>query len=289
MDGLKGKIAIVTGASRGAGRGIALVLGEHGATVYVTGRSVRGGPTTRGWPETIQETAEMVTERGGEGIPVPCDHTIDSEVEALFQRVLREQDGIDLLVNNVWGGYERIGDADFGGSFWSQPMWRWDAMFVAGVRAHFLASRLAAPNMIARRKGLIVNTTFRDGGKYLSNLPYDVAKTAVNRMAYGLGLELKEHNVAAIALSPGWMRTEAVLRTVGTDEAHWREAAEDLSRTESPLYIGRAVVALATDPAIMSKTGLTLTVGDLAREYGFTDYDGRQPPAFVIPDVALRD
>lgn len=285
---LAGQIALVTGASRGAGRGIALVLGEEGATVYVTGRSVRGGPTTEDRPETIDETAELVNTRGGLGISVCCDHTDDADVEALFDRIQREQGRLDLLVNNVWGGYERYDGAGFDAPFWDQSLWRWDRMFDAGVRAHFTASRLAAPLMIARRKGLVVNTTFWDRGKCLSGLPYDLAKTAINRLAYAMALELRAYNVAAVALSPGWMRTEAVLRAYDTDEEHWHEIP-DLQRTESTQYIGRAVAALAADPKVMEKSGRILTVGDLAREYGFTDYDGRQPPAYWMAEEHLKD
>ena len=181
MQRLKGQVALVTGASRGAGRGIALERGGEGATVYVTGRSVRGESTRPDLPDaTIEETAEMVTARGGVGIPVRCDHTADDEVEALFERVTREQGRLDLLVNNVWGGYEDYGsDAAFDAAFWDQPLWRWDRMFRAGVRAHYAASRLAAPLMMARRRGLIVSTTVWDRGQCLSNLPYDLAKTAI--------------------------------------------------------------------------------------------------------------
>lgn len=279
MQRLKGKAAVVTGASRGGGRGIALVLGEEGATVYVTGRSVRGEPTPRNLPETIDETAEMVTARGGAGIPVRCDHTVDAEVEALFEHVQKEQGQLDILVNNVWGGYEDFESWD--DPFWEQPLWRWDKMFTAGVRAHYTASHFAVPLMLPNHQGLIVNTTFWDRGKCLTNLFYDLAKTAINRMAYAMALELREYSIAAVALSPGWMRTEEVMRHDHTPE--------ELARTESVEYIGRAVVALATDPNIMQKSGNTLMVGDLAREYGFTDIDGRQIPPFRMPEESLRD
>ncbi len=161
---------LVTGASRGAGRRIAQVLGEQGATVHVTGRSARGGPATEVRTGTIDQTAEMVTARGGVGIPVRCDHTVDAEVKALLDRVEQEQGRLDLLVNNVWGGYERYGDADFDAPFWEQPLWRWDRMFDAGVRAHNLASRQATPIMMAQGSGLMINTTFWDRGKCLSGL-----------------------------------------------------------------------------------------------------------------------
>lgn len=279
MQRLKGKVAVVTGASRGGGRGIALVLGEEGATVYVTGRSVRGEPTPRNLPETIDETAEEITARGGVGIPVRCDHTVDAEVEALFERVQKEQGQLDILVNNVWGGYEDFESWD--DPFWEQPLWRWDKMFTAGGRAHYTASHFAVPLMLPKRQGLIVNTTFWDRGKCLTNLFYDLAKTAINRMAYAMALELREYNIAAVALSPGWMRTEEVMRH--------DHSPEELARTESVEYIGRAVAALAADPNVMEKSGRILTVGDLAREYGFTDIDGRQILPFKMPEESLRD
>ena len=288
MQRLSGKVALVTGASRGAGRGIARVLGEEAATVYVTGRSVRDGPATAGRAGTIDQTAEAVTARGGVGIPVRCDHTVDAEVKALLEQVKQEQGRLDLLVNNVWGGYERYSDADFDAPFWEQPLWRWDRMFDAGVRAHYLTSRQAAPIMIAQRSGLMVNSTFWDRGKCLSGLPYDLAKTAVNRLAYAMALELRPYGVATVALSPGWMRTEAVLQAYDTDEEHWQQIP-DLARTESTQYIGRAVAALAADPQVMEKTGRILAVGDLAREYGFTDHDGRQPPAYRMAEKYLKD
>lgn len=285
MQRLKRKVAVVTGASRGGGRGIALVLGEEGATVYVTGRSVRGASTRLNLPgTTIEDTAGQVTARGGVGISARCDHTVDAEVEALFERVKQEQGRLDILVNNVWGGYEKDPEGDFVAPFWEQPLWRWDAMFVAGVRAHYTASRLAAGLMIPSRKGLIINTTFWDRDKYMQPLSYYLSKQTINRMACGMALELSEYNIAAIALSPGWMRTEAVMASI---PPNGRPSPEEVDRTESVEYIGRAVAALATDPNIMKKSGQTLTVGDLAQEYDFTDVDGRQVPPFRIPDEYL--
>ena len=203
MQKLQGKIAVVTGASRGAGRGIAVVLGEAGATVYVTGRSVSASSSRPELPgTTIEETAEIVTARGGVGIPVQCDHNHDIEVETLFAQVEAVQGRLDILVNNVWGGYEKEMDEGFVSPFWEQPLWRWDAMFMAGVRAHYSASRLGARLMIPRKHGLIINTTFYDRGKYFQPLSYFLAKNTINQMAYGMGLELREHNIAAIALSP---------------------------------------------------------------------------------------
>lgn len=287
MQSLRGKIAIVTGASRGAGRGIALVLGEAGATVYVTGRSVRESSSRPELPGTnIEDTAEMVTSRSGVGIPVRCDHTVDAEVESLFAQVEAEQGKLDILVNNVWGGYEKEMDKGFVSPFWEQPLWRWDAMFQAGVRAHYSASRLATRLMIPQKQGLIINTTFYDRGKYFQPLSYFLAKNTINQMAYGMGLELHEHNIASIALSPGWMRTEAVMAVISPDgDPHPKE----YKQTESVEYIGRAVVALASDPQVIIKSGQTWTVGDLAREYGFTDIDGRQVPPFHLPGEYLMD
>lgn len=280
MQRLKGKVAVVTGASRGGGRGIALVLGEEGATIYVTGRSIRGDATRPDLLDTtIDDTAEQIAVRGGVGIPVHCDHTIDAQVEATFERVGREQGRLDILVNNVCGGYE-----DFKGwnkPFWEQPLWRWEKMFTAGVRTHYTAIHFAAPLMVCNGQGLVVNTTFWDRGKCLTNLFYYLAKNAINRMAYAMALELREHNIAVVALSPGWMRTEDVLSHDHT--------TEELTRTESIEYIGRAVAALAADPNVMKKTGEILTVGSLAREYGFTDIDGTQPPVFGMEAESLRD
>jgi NAD(P)-dependent dehydrogenase (short-subunit alcohol dehydrogenase family) len=276
---LHGKVAVVTGASRGAGRGIAVTLGAAGATVYVTGRSVKGQATTENLPGTIEETAEAVTMRGGTGIPVRRDHTVDSDVEELFGRVQREQGRIDLLVNNAWGGYEHHDHQKFSAPFFEQPLRHWEGMFTAGVRAALITSRFAAPLMLSRTEGLIINITAWDRDKFLVNVFYDVAKAAINRMTYGIALELRPHNIAAIALAPGFMRTERVARAF--------EAAGNkdyLNFTESPEYVGRAVVALAADPNIMAKSGRVLAVGDVADEYGFTDIDGRRIPAFRMPD-----
>ena len=193
------------GASRGVGRGIAVELGDAGATVYVTGRSVSDG--TEGLPGTVTETAELVTERGGEGIAVRCDHTVDADVEALFERIEREQGSLDPLVNNVWGGYEEY-DETFDDPFWAQPLDRWDAMFDAGVRARFTASRLAAPLLFESDRGLVVATSSGDGAKYRGSVPTDVAKTAVDRLGKATAHELREHGVAAVVVSPGFTDTD---------------------------------------------------------------------------------
>jgi len=276
MPDLKGKVALVTGASRGAGRAVAMVLGEAGATVYVTGRSERGGASTESLPGTIQETAEAVSDRGGRGIAVRCDHIVDADVDALFARIKDEEGRLDLLVNNAWGGYERHEADRFTAPFWEQPPPYWDGMFTAGVRAHLMASRLAAPMMIAARRGLIISTIAWAFGGYLGNVYYDVAKAAIVRMAFAMARDLDPHGVAAVALSPGFMRTERVMA------AHAKHPF-DLTGTESPEYLGRAVLHLAADPEVFRKSGTLLTAGELAREYGFTDIDGRQPEPFRLP------
>ena len=291
---LRNCVAVVTGASRGAGRGIAQELGAAGATVYVTGRSTRAQPArTYGQlmglsgldalPGSIDETAEEVTRLGGRGIAVRCDHTREDDVAALFERVQREAGRIDLLVNNAWGGHETFNGV-FEAPFWEHPLSNWDSMFDRGVRNHLLASRFAAPAMVRQQRGLIVTTTFWDRDRYLrGNLFYDLAKASMTRLAFGMAQELHARGVASVAVSPGWMRTEFVLAGHKTDEAHWQERPA-LARTESPRYLGRAVVALAADGSVMAKSGRVLRVADLAREYGFCDIDGRQVEAFELDE-----
>jgi len=289
---LKGCVAVVTGASRGAGRGIAVELGAAGATVYVTGRSTRERPAASYGqllalsdmaqvPGSIDDTADEVTRMGGRGIAVPCDHTREEEVKALFARVARDAGRLDLLVNNAWGGHETFNGV-FDAPFWEHPLANWDSMFDRGVRNHLVSSRCAAPLMVQHQRGLIVTTTFWDRGHYLrGNLFYDLAKASMTRLAFGMAEELKPHGVASVALSPGWMRTEFVLAGHKTDEAHWQERPA-LAATESPRYLGRAVAALAGDLQVLQKTGAVLRVADFAQEYGFTDIDGRQVRAFEL-------
>ncbi|MGK6310128.1 SDR family oxidoreductase [Variovorax sp. DT-64] len=294
QSSLEDCVAVVTGASRGAGRGIAQELGAAGATVYVTGRSTREQPAgTYGQlmgmsgldtlPGSIDETAEEVTRMGGRGIAARCDHTREEEVAALFARVEREAGRIDLLVNNAWGGHETFNGV-FEAPFWEHPLSNWDSMLDRGVRNHLLASRFAAPMMVRRRRGLIVTTTFWDRDRYLrGSLFYDLAKAAMTRLAFGMAQDLRPHGVASLAVSPGWMRTEFVLAAHKADEAHWHERPA-LARTESPRYLGRAVVALARDGRVLDKSGGVHRVADLAHEYGFTDVDGRQVPAFELDE-----
>lgn len=291
---LAGRVAIVTGASRGAGRGVAVELGAAGATVYVTGRSTREQPAAgydtilalqgaQAMPGHIDDTADAVSAAGGHGIAVRCDHSREVEVAALVERVVREAGRIDLLVNNAWGGHETF-DGVFERPFWEHPLAHWDSMIDRGVRLHLLAARAVAPVMAQQRRGLVVATTFWDRGRYLrGNLYYDLAKAGINRLAFAIAEEMRAHGVASVAVSPGWMRTELVLAGHRTDEARWHEVPA-LTRTESPRYLGRAVSALAADPQVMRWSGQVLRVADLAREYGFTDADGRQVEAFTLDD-----
>ncbi|WP_144510521.1 SDR family NAD(P)-dependent oxidoreductase [Bacillus sp. FJAT-22090] len=270
MKPLQGKIAVVTGASRGAGRGIAFQLGSAGATVYVTGRSVKGA-TTDNRPETIEDTAHGVTSRGGKGIAIQCDHTSDKDVRKLFEQIEKEHGRIDILVNCVFGGSESSLPSGNGKRFWERPLEHWNAMMVAGPQAYLLATRYAMPLMVQHHKGLIVNITFFIKDKVSSNLYYDLAMNAINRMTIGMAKELETHNVSVVAVCPGWMRTERVI-----DSGYGPEDGT----TETTVYVGRAVVALASDTTVSKFSGETMMVAELARKYGFTDVDGTQPLPF---------
>lgn len=281
MMSLEGKVALVTGASRGVGKGIALGLGEAGATVYITGRTVKEGTDVRGLPGTIEQTAAEVEKLGGKCIPIRCDHRNDKEVEVVFQRIREEQNRLDILVNNVWGGHERYHDVtEFmnRSDFWSIPVSRWDDMFQAGVRAHYVASTLAAPLMIERKSGLIVNISYVVALMNDQGVANCVAKAADDRMAACMAYELRPHNVAVVSLYPcGLVRTEWVMRMA----KDWG----DLTGSESPQLAGRAVAALAADPKVMEKTGKVLIVAGLAQEYGFTDIDGQPPKIWTIEEA----
>jgi len=279
MGSLKNCIALVTGASRGVGKGIALGLGEAGATVYISGRTVEPGKGPMGLPGTIQETAEAVNRLGGIGIPVRCDHTDDHQVEALFEQIDREQSRIDLLVNNAWGGYERMFEGNeftWPHPFWMQPIWRWDAMFNSGVRAHYVASELAAKRMVIQGSGLIVNISFWAAQKKIGNVAYSVSKAATDRMTSYMAEELKPYGVTVLSIYPGLVRTESVMNAA---------AFLDLSNSESPQYIGRAVAALASDPDVLKRTGTVCVAAALGQEYGFDDIDGKRPVPLSIKDV----
>lgn len=287
---LKGKIALVAGATRGAGRGIAIALGEAGATVYCTGRSTRKRHATRGRPETIEETAELVTAAGGRGIPVRVDHTVPAEVKKLVALIRRRHKGLDILVNDVWGG-----DAltQFGTPFWKVNLSNGLQMLKQAVHSHIVTAHYAAPLMLGRSGAIIFEITDGDAFYYRGNIFYDLVKISVIRLAFAMAHELRKRKVVSVALTPGFLRSEAVLEHFGVTEADWKDvgkrknpeanskdqndAPEDFLVSESPRYIGRAVVALATDPNAMKKTGRVFSSWALAREYGFTDVDGTQP------------
>ncbi|KPV56458.1 short-chain dehydrogenase [Paenibacillus sp. A3] len=278
MKPLEGHIAVVAGATRGAGRGIAEMLGEAGATVYVTGRSSRGQLSDMGRTETIEETAELVTARGGRGIPVRVDHTVEEEVRALFERVRSEQNGrLDLLVNDVWGGDSLM---EWGKTFWEQPIAGGLLMQRRAVHSHMITSYYGAPLLMANKRGLIVEITDGWDYRYRGNLYYSLAKISAIHLAESMAEELRPHHVAAVAVTPGFLRSEAMLDHFGVTKDNWRDAAEKdphFIMSETPHYVGRAVAALAADPRIMDKSGQALTSWGLSDEYGFTDKDGSRP------------
>jgi NAD(P)-dependent dehydrogenase (short-subunit alcohol dehydrogenase family) len=262
MQMLDGKVALVTGASHGIGKGVALELIEAGATVYITGRSV---------PDM-----QYVN---GKGFAIECDHRDDEQVRSAFRQIATEQGRLDILVNNAWGGYENMvedGEFTWMRPFWQQPLWRWDAMFQAGVRAAYVAGQLAAQVMAGQRSGLIVNISFWAAQKYIGNVAYGIAKAATDKMTADMSHELREHDVAVVSLYPGLVRTEKVM-----EAAAWL----DLSNSESPQFIGRVVAALAADSKAIERTGKVLVAASLAREYGFTDIDGKTPEPLTLNDV----
>ncbi|MEV8034404.1 SDR family NAD(P)-dependent oxidoreductase [Streptomyces sp. NPDC002742] len=272
---LGGKVAVVTGASRGVGRGIALALGEAGATVYVTGRSTRTGRRTEGLPGTVDDTADEVTRRGGTGIALRCDHAAAGDNEALAERIRAGHGRLDLLVTNAWGGYERSAEVRFDAPFWEQPMWRYE-LFESSLRGQYDVTRRLVPLMISQGSGLVVGISFSDGDIYLGQVGYDVFKSASDRMCRGVASDLRRSGVAAVSLHPGFVRTERV-------EAAWEAMGSGpASVVHSPEYVGRAIASLLADPDVMERTGTVLSTGDLAVEYGFDDVDGRRPPAFRL-------
>jgi NAD(P)-dependent dehydrogenase (short-subunit alcohol dehydrogenase family) len=296
---LQDKIALVAGATRGAGRGIAIALGEAGATVYCTGRSSRKSsqkrPATAGQCETIEETADLVTAAGGQGIAVKVNHEVPAEVRKLVARIKRRHKGLDILVNDVWGG-----DAL---TEWSKPFWAVNLenglrMLKQAIHSHIITAHYAAPLMLNRAKhsrsgGIIFEITDGDAFYYRGNLFYDLVKISVIRLAFAMSRELRKRKIAAVALTPGFLRSERILEHFKVSEANWKDAGKnknadknskhqndapsDFMVSESPRYIGRAVVALAADPGVMNKTGRVYSSWALALEYGFTDLDGTQP------------
>ncbi|XXT23980.1 SDR family oxidoreductase [Sorangium sp. So ce429] len=281
---LHGKVALVAGATRGAGRGIAVQLGAAGATVYVTGRTTRAQRSEMDRPETIEETAELVTRAGGEGIAVQVDHLEREQVRELVARIEREQGRLDVLVNDVWGGEHLFA--------WDKPLWEHSLdngmrLLRLAIDTHIITSYHALPLLIRRPGGLVVEIT--DGtadynaGHYRVSFFYDLAKTAVLRMAFAQAEELRAHGGTAVALTPGWLRSEIMLEHYGVTEERWRDALAKqphFAISETPAYVGRAVAALAADPEVARWSGKSLSSGQLARVYGFTDLDGSQPDAW---------
>ena len=263
---LDGCVAVVTGATRGVGKGVALVLGETGATVYVTGRS------------TVDQVAEEVTARGGRGIPARTDHADDAQVEALFERIERESGRLDLVVGNAWGGYADHDWHTFGAPLWEQPLSRWQTMFESGLRAQLTTGRLAAARMFGQGSGLIVLTgAWDDLGEYLGNLYYDVSKAAVSRLVVGLGHELRDAGVTVVGVVPGFTSTEAVVAAFAAEGADPPDAAH------SPEYVGRAVAHVAADPEAHALSGTSVQTATLGERYGFVDVDGRTFEEFRLP------
>src|SRR6266550_7806419 len=282
-QGLKGKVALVAGATRGAGRGIAVQLGAAGATVYVTGRTTRSQRSEMNRPETIEETAELVDEAGGTGIAVLVDHLVPDQVEALVARIEREQGALHVLVNDIWGATTME---------WDKTVW--ESNLDIGLRTlrlavdtHAITSHFALPLLIKTPGGLVVEVT--DGTdeynatNYRVSFFYDLAKASVNRMAFALAHELRPYNATAVSLTPGWLRSEAMLDAYQVTESNWRDATKvspHFAISESPAFVGRAVAALAQDPNVSRWNGKSLSSGQLAKIYGFTDLDGGQPDAW---------
>lgn len=278
MKPLKGKIAVVAGATRGVGRAIAVSLGEAGATVYCTGRSTREKLSDMGRTETIDKTAEMVTERGGVGIPVCVDHTVETVVKALFDKITEEQDGrLDILVNDVWGGDPLT---EWGQPFWKHSLGNGLYMQERAVHSHMITSYFGARLMTARNDGLIIEITDGWDYRYRGNLYYSLAKISVIHLAEAMAAELRPYGVASLAVTPGFLRSEAMLDHFGVTEANWMDAVKKephFIESETPYLIGRGIAALAADPNIFEKTGKVLTSWGLSDEYQFSDIDGRQP------------
>jgi NAD(P)-dependent dehydrogenase (short-subunit alcohol dehydrogenase family) len=280
---LTGKVALVAGGTRGAGRGIAVQLGAAGATVYVTGRTTRDQPSEMNRPETIEETAQLVEEAGGHGIAVRVDHLVPDEVRDLVARIDAEQGALHILVNDIWGATTIE---------WDKPVWDSSLdiglhMLRLGVDTHAITSHFALPLLIRQPGGLAIEVT--DGTdeynaeNYRASFFYDLAKAAVNRMAFLLAHDLEPYGATALSLTPGWLRSEAMLEEFGVTEANWRDATERIPHfaiSETPAYVGRAVAALAQDSEVSRWNGKSLSSGELAKVYGFTDVDGSQPDAW---------
>jgi NAD(P)-dependent dehydrogenase (short-subunit alcohol dehydrogenase family) len=292
MKSLERKIAVVAGATRGAGRGIATQRGSAGATVYCTGRSTRNNPSDLNRPETIEETAELVTKAGGIGIAVRVDHSQEDEVKALFKKVQAEQGKLDILVNDIWGGEKLV---EWGKPFYEQNLDQGFKLLERSIFTHIITSKYGVPLMLKQNSGLVIEITDGDTLNYRGNFFYDLAKTTVIRLAHNMAADLegnivshsglgtssvKQNMITVVALTPGFLRSEEMLEHFGVTESTWQEAIKKdpyFAESETPHYIGRAVVALASDTNIHSKHGQALATWHLSREYDFKDIDGRQP------------
>jgi NAD(P)-dependent dehydrogenase (short-subunit alcohol dehydrogenase family) len=294
-DALRGRVAVVAGATRGAGRGIAAALGEAGATVVCTGRTTGTTRSEYDRPETIEETADLVTSLGGDGVAIAVDHLDHAQVQALADRVRADHGHIDVLVNDIWGGELLKG----GPAQWNTPIWEHDLddglrILRLAVETHLVTSHHLLPLVVDRPGGLLVEvtdgTTRYNASNYRISVFYDLAKVAVNRLAYSQGHELAPHDATAVSITPGFLRSEMMLDAFGVDEQHWRDAVDsargerglpvappDFALSESPRYVGRAVAALAADPGRARWNQQSVTSGELAHVYGFTDVDGSRP------------
>jgi len=271
MKNLEGKIALVAGATRGAGRGIATALGEQGATVYCTGRSIRGASAMKNRPESIDETAEIVTARGGRGIAVQTDHTQPEQVARLFEQI----EHLDILVNDIWGGDDLT---QWGKKFWEADLNDGLTLLDRAIKSHIITSHYAVPKMSSG--GLVVEITDGDGYYYRGNLFYDLVKTSVIRLACTQAVDLRGKGIHAVAVTPGYLRSEWMLSNYGVTEENWRDAVKgnpSFAASETPLFVGRCVAALASDPNIAEKNGRVFASWDLAEEYGVNDADGTRP------------
>lgn len=276
MSNLNGKIALVTGATRGAGRAIAVELGKAGATVYATGRTTRQHTSEIGRRETIDDTAEIIEENGGKAYAVQVDHTDPAQVKSLIERIQQESGKLDILINDIWGGDHLAQWVPF----WEHDLEKGLRLLDNAVKSHIITSFYAAPMMIRQGSGLIIEITDGITEAYRHSLFYDLAKVSVNRLAFAQSQELSKHGITAFALTPGFLRSEAMLDHFGVTEENWRDAVQQEPHfivSETPYYLARAVVALASDPNISSKNGGRYATWNLYQEYGFTDLDGTQP------------
>ncbi|MDP4095402.1 SDR family oxidoreductase [Paenibacillus sp. P96] len=279
---LQGKVAVVAGATRGAGRAIAVTLGTAGATVYCTGRSIRGQASDLNRPETIEDTADMINERGGTGIAVQVDHTKEEQVKALFERIKQEQQGrLHILVNDIWGGDKLT---DFQAAYWRHSLANGLLIQERAVKSHMITSYYGTPLLIENPGGLIIEVTDGIDYRYRGNLYYSLAKVSVIHLAAAMAEELRSYNTAAISVTPGFLRSEEMLDHFRVTEQNWQDAvhsgipdAEHFGQSETPYLLAQGVAALAADPEIMSKSGKTLASWELSDEYGFVDVDGRKP------------